>query len=165
MILVGRASFFGAQESRSSRWRKPRGTRMSTSNFRAVPGRTATTDKTFKATVTVSSGVNPRSSSSFSPTIYTDTRRKSSRKNSGRMQHSDGCCYHRVHGRGAVGRCRVRTAGKVGGGEGCRSVVRGGRQRGEVGHHQEAASSDRRVLLMHWVGEAVLKLDSDQLCH
>ena len=53
-------------------------------DFRAVPGPTATTDKTFKAAVTGGSSVNPRSSSSFSPTIYTDTRRKSSRKNSRR---------------------------------------------------------------------------------
>ena len=83
-ILVGRASFWGAQESRSARWRKPRGTRASTSNFRAVPGRTATTDKTFKAAVTGGSSVNPPSSSSFSPTIYADTRQKNSRKNSRR---------------------------------------------------------------------------------
>ena len=34
MILVSQASFLGAQESRSARWRKPRGTRASTSNFR-----------------------------------------------------------------------------------------------------------------------------------
>ena len=81
MILVGRASFFGAQESRSLRWRKPRGTRASTSNFRAVPGRTATTDKTLKAAAVGGSRVNTRSSSSFSPTIYTDTRQNSSRKN------------------------------------------------------------------------------------
>ena len=36
------------------------------------------------------------------------------------------------------------------------------RQRGKVGHNK-LFPSDRRVLLTHWVGEAVAKVDSDEL--
>ena len=110
---------------RSARRRKPRGTRVSTSNFRAVPGRTATTDKTLKAAAVGGSRVNTRSSSSFSPTIYTDTRQNSSRKN------KEGCntltwdaattgCTEEVQ---SVDAGYGRLLKLVGGGEGSRGVV------------------------------------------
>ena len=122
MILVGRKSSWGVQESRSARWRKPRGTRASTSNFRAVPGRTATTDQTFKAAVTGGCSVNPRSSSSFSPTtyfeVYGHTTKEFKKELKERYNTDLGCCHHRVHGRGAVGQFRIRAAGQVGWGWG-----------------------------------------------
>ena len=49
---------FGDTGKQVSEVKKQRGTRASTSNFRAVPGRTATTDKTLKAAVIGGSNVD-----------------------------------------------------------------------------------------------------------
>ena len=65
----------------------------------------------------------------------------------------------KVHGWGAVCRCRMRADGRVGAREGSQGVLRGGKKRGNVGHHQ--AYSDQRVVPKHWVGEAAAKLVSD----
>ena len=126
---IGRPGIiFRAQESGSARRRKQRCTRASTSNSRAVPGRTATivtgglVDKTFKAAVTGGSGVKPAEQSIlFADNLYGQKAKEF--KTQGGMRRSAFAAATRLHGVGAVGRRRIRAAGQVGGGEGFRGVI------------------------------------------